>query len=430
MEDTEILSKILDARRKLLLDYPWFGTLSLLLKVELDPTLKYAAGTDGTRIVFEPQRAADATMQSLVVLWAHEVAHCALQHPFRRGHRDHNEWNVACDFAINPLLKDAGLEIPDNWLYDPQYENMGAEAIYAKRSQDRQQDQQGQNGQQQQQASGAGQQQQPGGQPQQQPGQTSIPDSAGRFEDAPPQNGQQGQGPGQGNGQGQTGQVDPNATPAPQMTAEDWKIAGEQAMRVCSKAGNDPGAAARAAKAAHEPDTDWRGELQDFVEHQVPSDYSWGSPNRRHIANGLYLPGVYKENLGTIVFGVDCSGSISKRLLDIAASHAKSILQEAKAEKVLVVYWDTKVHGTQEFTPDDFEVEFRAHGGGGTRPQCLFDHLATLDEAPRCVVNFTDLDFYQQPAEPEAYPVLWLTGVQVRKTAPWGKTVRIDQWAA
>ena len=450
MSDTDLLAKVTQARKRLLLDYPWFGTLALMLKVELSDKPKHAAHTDGTFIRFRPDYVEKATIGELVVLWAHEIGHVAFLHPYRRGHRDLKECNIAGDYAVNGILKKAGMEIPSNWLYDPQYDDMSMESIYAKRHGQKQEPEpqnppppppQGQQGKQQP-APGAGQPQPQPGQPQpgagqpQAGGQPSDDDGQpGEFGDAPPEAVDAGQGKsGKGLQSSDTKGLEaseegtqPSDKPGPKMTAEDWKIATEQATRVCQKAGNDPGAAGRAAKATHEPDTDWRGELQEFVEHQQPSDYSWASPNRRHIASGLYLPGIHKENLGTIAVGIDVSGSISKRLFDLFASHLQTILQEARPEKILVVYWDTEVQAVEEFTPDDFEATLHTTGGGGTRPQCLFDHLATLDEPPVALINFTDLDFYQKPTEPE-YPVIWVTGVQVRKTAPWGKTLKIDAW--
>lgn len=431
MTETDLLAKVTHARKRLLLDYPWFGTLALMLKVELSDKPKHAAHTDGTFIRFRPDYVEAASDTEMVTLWAHETLHCALQHPYRCGNREAGEFNVAADYAVNPILKKAGMELPQGWLYDPHYDDMSAEQIYAARGQKKREEQ------------GNPPQQQPQQQLQQQPqaGGNDPQESNQPGEFGPPTESQQGDRDGEGDGQAQdgNGQPDPNqqgqpgqgqqqSGPAPQMTAEDWKIAAEQASRITQKAGTDPGAAGRAAKATHDPDTDWRGELQEFMEHLVPSDYTWSNPNRRHIANGLYLPGVHKENLGTIVFAVDCSGSISERLLNIAASHSKRILQDLRPERIVVVYWDTKVQGVEEFTPDDFDLEFRMHGGGGTLPQCLFDYLAKQDEPPVCLVNFTDLMFGQQPTEPADYQTLWLTGVQVKRTAPFGRTVRIDEW--
>jgi len=52
----------------------------------------------------------------------------------------------------------------------------------------------------------------------------------------------------------------------------------------------------------------------DSVRHH-PADSSWMRPNRRHIWNGLYLPGVVREGVGEIAIAVDCSGSVNGRLL-------------------------------------------------------------------------------------------------------------------
>lgn len=62
---------------------------------------------------------------------AHEFLHAALRHDVRRGGRDPELWNVACDFLINGWLMEMGVgSIPDGALYDPELKGMSAEAIY------------------------------------------------------------------------------------------------------------------------------------------------------------------------------------------------------------------------------------------------------------------------------------------------------------
>ena len=41
-------------------------------------------------------------------------------------------WNIACDYAINPLLVEAGFELPEGALLDPAYAGLSAEDIYAR----------------------------------------------------------------------------------------------------------------------------------------------------------------------------------------------------------------------------------------------------------------------------------------------------------
>ena len=454
MTDTELLAKITQARKRLLLDYPWFGTLALMLKVELSDKPKHAAHTDGTFIRFKPSYVEQASPSELVVLWAHEVMHAALQHPWRRGTREMTACNEAADYAINPVLKAAGMEIPAGWLFDPQYEGMSMEQIYAKRHGQKEQEQpqnqpqqqpQGQQGKQQ--GPGAGQPQPQPGQPQ--PGSGGKPQSGeqpsdddgqpGEFGDAPSEAVEPGNEPGgpqppnDPQAQANTANQPGGPQPAPKMTAEDWKIATEQASRICQKAGNDPGAAGRMAKATHEPDTDWRGELQEFIVHQTPSDYSWSTPNRRHIANGLYLPGIHKENLGTIVWVTDSSGSIDDKALALGWAEFATLVRECKPEKVQYFSCDTICHLLGEYTPDDMPDTPPMHkGGGGTWFQPPFDFIAKRDEEPPvCLLYYSaDLENGDRPTEPEDYPVLWITPISSRKSGAFGKTIKIDAYGA
>jgi predicted metal-dependent peptidase len=63
--------------------------------------------------------------------WAsHEVMHPALQHHTRRGGRNPRGWNMACDYAISPMLVDAGLTLPKDVLLDNRFWGMSAERIY------------------------------------------------------------------------------------------------------------------------------------------------------------------------------------------------------------------------------------------------------------------------------------------------------------
>jgi hypothetical protein len=54
-------------------------------------------------------------------------------------------WNEACDYAINPLLLDAGLSLPDGVLVDHRFRGMSAEQIYNLRDAEAQPQSGGQN---------------------------------------------------------------------------------------------------------------------------------------------------------------------------------------------------------------------------------------------------------------------------------------------
>lgn len=65
-------------------------------------------------------------------VFAHELLHAGLNHASRRKGRDHQLWNVACDFVINSWLMQMhiGAAPGMGMLYDATYENKSAEEIY------------------------------------------------------------------------------------------------------------------------------------------------------------------------------------------------------------------------------------------------------------------------------------------------------------
>jgi len=389
--------RITAVRTRLLLDFPWFGTLAMRLKIEesIDcPTFR----VDGTTMEYNAEFMSKLTDSELTAVLAHEVMHCALLHPYRRENRDNKLWNVATDYAINGELVKAGMKLPKGVKLDPQFDGLSAEVIYARLQK----------------------QAPPGGGGE---NQSQEPEPAtGTVQDAPARGDQ---GP-----TDQTSQQDSQKTGAhdqpQQMTESDWKIAAEQASAVGKAAGNLPGSAAESVKNARTTPADWRAILREFISQTAPSDYSWTAPNRRYISSGLYLPGTIKENIGHIAVVIDTSASISRRALEEFSAEVTAIAHEARAEKITVLYCDTKVHRQEEYGPDE-DITLECPGRGGTAFQPAFDHVAQWEEQPAALVYFTDLDSSDKPAEPE-YPVLWATDESVTLPPPFGQLARVGTY--
>lgn len=374
------------------------------LQLQPDPTIE-TFNVNGTRIAYSPDAVEKHTDAELAGIIAHEVMHCALLHPYRRGHRDQKLWNQACDYAINSEVLGSGLKLPADVLIDPQFDGLSAEVIYSKlkAAEQNQPEPEGEENEEEK------------DQPADDADQEQDGPSTGEVEDAPADGNGEGDGEGEGEGTGE-------ASPEP-MSESDWKIAAEQANDVARGAGKLPGGVAEQVKAARKIAADWRSILREFVEHTIPNDYSWMHPNRRHIAQGLYLPGVSKENLGHIAVAVDTSGSISSRQLATFAAELNAIVNECRAELVTVLYADTQVQRTQEFSEGE-EIVLDAIGRGGTAFGPTFEAVAKWEQPPVAMLYFTDLDSYDQPAAPD-YPVLWVTDLAVTRDAPFGEVVRI-----
>lgn len=380
------------ARTKLLLDQPWFGSLAMRLAIVADDTINPPTmNVDGVTLRYHSTFVGGLTDPELIGVLAHEVMHCALLHMFRRGARDAEQWNVAADYAINQVIVDSGMVLPDGALLDKKFTGMSADQIYSLLPSNPQPKNGG----------GAGQ-------------------ATGQFSDAP----SMGKPNKNGNGNGQAD------ADSPSMSEHDWQIAAEQATAIARKAGKLPGDVDRQIKQTQATPTDWRTILREFVAATVPSDYSWTHPNRRHIANGVYLPGTVKDNIGQLVVAVDTSGSVDQKMLSAFADELSGMLTTARPEKLHVVYCDTCIQATEQFVPGD-DVQLNARGGGGTLFQPVFDWTDKGRESGelsdiKALIYLTDLECGDRPVAPD-YPVLWVTPLWVRHASPgFGEVVAVD----
>ena len=127
--ETRTSRRIQKARTSLVLDHPFFGSLLFRLKGRECRSIQTMA-TDGLSLYYNPDFVETLNAATLAGTLAHEVMHPALHHHVRRSRRDPKRWNMACDFAINPLLVDAGLNLPEGVLLDNRFRGMSAEQIY------------------------------------------------------------------------------------------------------------------------------------------------------------------------------------------------------------------------------------------------------------------------------------------------------------
>src|SRR5581483_1697600 len=346
-------------RARLTIKQPFWATLSMNLELVVDRSIETAC-TDGRVLRYNPDFLESLPPAQRETLLAHETAECASRHPWRLGNRDLELANIAGDYPINEMLEKDGFEPIPGWYRDTRFDGMAMEQIYSKLSAEQ--------GSKPKPEDGKGK---PGNQPGQgQPGGQQNGPGKGNASPAVPS---KGQGEGTGAGSCPTGQFQPAPAdledPADGepggMSEEDWKVAVEQAVMVARAAGSLPGAFAAQYVKAKEPKVDWIGVLREFVVRNLPSEPTWSTPNRRYIWQGIYLPGVSKENTGEGVLAVDCSGS-TMPYQKIFANEFKGIITEARPERTTVIYWDAKSvipdEDTAEYGPDDLEIEMQPRG--------------------------------------------------------------------
>ena len=97
--------------------------------------------TDGQSVAFHPDFVLEQSDAAIRFVLCHEVLHCIMEHHSRRGNRHPVGWNIACDYAINPIICEedgkpaTGFEWPimegkKAGLYEKEYDGMTAEKIF------------------------------------------------------------------------------------------------------------------------------------------------------------------------------------------------------------------------------------------------------------------------------------------------------------
>lgn len=136
-QNAEVVKKIRKAILWIAINKGFYGELLAHLNIygssEIDPPTMCTNGRD---IIFHPDFVLKQKDEAVRFVLIHEILHCIGDHMGRRGTRNPDGWNIACDYAINPIIKDeTGVEWPQEGgerfgLYEARFEGMRAEDIY------------------------------------------------------------------------------------------------------------------------------------------------------------------------------------------------------------------------------------------------------------------------------------------------------------
>ncbi len=389
-----LADKLAQARTRLLLDHPFLGALVLRLPLVAAPDSDWCrtVGTDARNFFYNPVYVSQLSLPQLQFVFAHEALHCALSHFSRRGHREHRRWDLACDFAINPVLLAEGLRPPPEVPIFLEYKGMTAEEIYPLLEQDPQQENQDQHlydGQQQ-----------------------SGNDAAGARRE-------------------QSDQQPPNprqAPPQPLSTAEQEQLALQWRQRVAGavqqamQAGKLHGELARMVEAFLHPVVPWRMLLAKYMSLTGREDYSYERASRRE--GPAILPSRRSHEVRVTVV-VDTSGSITDGEVNEFLSEVNALKGQVRAYVTLLACDKVlAADGPWEFAPwDEVRLPQQITGGGGTSFVPPFEWLRRQGRHTDLLLYFTDANGDFPPQEP-AYPVIWL--VKGKGMVPWGRRLQLN----
>ena len=451
-------------RLRLMLDYPFFGSLALSLGMEENvniPTIR----TDGKNIQYNPEFICQLTPSQKIFVYLHEICHIILGHHVRRLNRDPQLWNIAGDYAVNLLLTEStNVTAPSSCLIDTKYIGWSTEKIYESladefinemhqpksdskettetsdseensQTQDSEENSQTQNDQ------------------TQDSSQTSITEQQATKETTETSDSEE-------NSQTQNDQTqDSSQTSITEQQAKYNKMveASEQFGTV-EDGPNDDGTAEEEFKSTavliskmtaadgsaqskairdvittfSETKIAWPSILSRFMYESCETRYNWMRPNKRYLGpqSNVMLPTRHSNDGICLAVAIDTSGSIDRVLLNKFMSEFKALINSVEFKELTILSCDTSVENCETYLKGE-EIDFKPRGGGGTRFAPVFDRIATLETMPACLIYFTDLQCYRFGPIPP-YPVLWIGAYgnklmkRYQQSVPFGEVLSMD----
>ena len=372
---------------------------------DLVPTV----GVGTNELVYNYEFINKTSFDELIFIMLHEVGHIALQHVARRENRDPELWNIACDFYINKVLSDEfsllpgqttaveGIDIsmPRSGLFcstidtDVDYTEKIYEELYeqAKRN--------GYNT-------------------------NSMINELSGDEDG---NGSSGsfsftyQGSGKDSdldidGKSKYGKVTfdisrlnindliDNGDDQDIKNQKSEKIVTDAAVRVEMNSqhyGNNAGGLYAIVNKMRKSELDWRKLLRKYLITASSKDSSFLKPDKRMYYQKAIYPGQQTEEvyqLKGVKVCIDTSGSISDSDIEYFCGQVYDLTRKFQVDAELI-YWDTSVESTGEFTGYKEFERIDIVGRGGTDPKVVFDYFDSkkCKVKPIVTLMFTDAYF-------------------------------------
>lgn len=343
------------ARVSMLFNFPFFGNLAMKLRLvevkdESKNSMFKTAAVDGRNLYYNTDFIMRLDEKERIFLVAHEVLHCVFSHLTRRFDREPQIFNMACDYVINAMLIEHGLQMPKIGLHDSKYLGWAAEDVYddliknnvkAKPTLDHH----------------AGDPGFPG---------KGEANGKGKGKGNSDGKGKSGEGEGDGGEKGDAEGLGDELTEEEKKELESyWKDNLAQAAASVG-AGNVPAGLKRLIDDFLDPKMDWREMIQIHVQSCVRNDYTWMKPNKRTFGQGITMPSMEMDDGIEIAVAIDTSGSVSEEMLREFLSEIKGIMEQFSGHTIHIACFDTEVYNPRTFTEHDDLMDYELAGFGGT----------------------------------------------------------------
>ncbi|WP_345993463.1 VWA-like domain-containing protein [Sulfurimonas sp. HSL-1716] len=381
-------AKISRAKAKLLVDYPYFGTLASRLKLIKNENIS-AFLSDGTKLEYNDEYLKSLEISELEFALSNGAMHTVLSHQNRKNSRYGWLWQLSTDYAINSMLVQNGLDMPLGVNYDPRFEGLYAEEIYEILRDEIKNEEFSDN----------------------------ESDETGFNEDNKRHNNKQ-------NSSGSSDKKDENA---PKMEVEN--IVDEELLSTMNEKliqdelirGDLPLGLDRFFDLTSSSKIDWREKLRDAIDRFYKDDYRVLPPAKKLLYLGTYLPSL-TSNRFKLTIAIDSSGSVDEQMLSSFMSEVNSIMLSISNYEIDILVADAKVYSHETFYEGD-ELLYTLKGGGGTDFRPVFEYIEQNLYDTALLLYFTDLNG-MFPKEQPLYNVAWIA--PKKSDIPFGELIVMD----
>lgn len=369
MNSSDLLVK---AKSQLSVRHPYFGMLASRLKHEPKEDIS-AYASNGVRFLYNEAFIQRRSIDELMFILTNCVMHHVLSHQQRRLSRKGHLWQLATDFAINTILHQNGMHIPQGANFNEEYAKMYAEEIYELLKEEYY-------------------------------GEVDAFDDENDFGDDKPSPLELNASDASEDDHKAFSSLDSIDEGLDPKTESNWEYAASTANKVALRKSASPSGFERLAKKVKSSGVDWRFELYNAINRHMRNNYAFMPPNKKHLYRGFALPSLASDTLSLCV-AVDSSGSIDEYLLSAFMEEFKGIMTNFPAVRIELLICDARIHAHYTFQGGE-KLDFKIKGGGGTDYRPVFDYIDAHLPMNTMLLYFTDGDGWF-PRFPPSYEVLW-----------------------
>ncbi|MDX9813538.1 MAG: VWA-like domain-containing protein [Sulfurimonas sp.] len=356
--------KVSKAKAKLLLEYPFFGSLASKIEIVQNDDLQ-SFKTDGIKLEINSDFLDSLSTDELMSVLANGAMHITLEFTNRQQNRSSWLWQLAFDYAINDMLLSSGFVEFETQNYQKRFTGMYAEQIYALLRDEILRDELEYEGE----------------------------DSKDTKVDEP------------------------------QDDLADERLFGEEAKLMLDDElakGEKLEYLERFFKLQKPLEINWRDELKSAITRDSKDNYTLLPPNKKFLYADIYLPSCVSEKFKLVV-AIDSSGSIDEQLLGEFVSELNYLVLFLPNYELDVIVCDDRVRSHQKFYSGD-SIEVSVSGGGATDFRAVFEFIDTHIDDVNLLLYFSDLDGVF-PKYPPNYEVKWVSKNQ--KDTPFGEVIAL-----